>query len=286
LRNHLSDWLTLTKINISLPVTLSAFTGFVLYAGRIDIIALYCCIGVLLLSSASSIINHLQEQHRDALMPRTRQRPVPAGRVSKETATVVVVLLSVIAGHFLYKTGWVPAFLGFFNMLWYNLVYTNLKKVTPFAVIPGSIVGAIPPIIGWTAAGGGMNDGIILMVAFFFFVGQVPHFWLLIMRYGKDYEMAGFPSLSVLFSARQIANLTLVWIAATAMSASMLILFGIISSLWLSAILALMVILLLISFRRWLSSQYTPQPKPAFIRINLFYLGVMALLIFEGLMVG
>jgi heme o synthase len=283
LRNQFSDWLALTKINISLPVTLSAFTGFVLYEGQIDLTTLYCCLGVLLLSSASSIINHLQEQHRDALMPRTRLRPIPAGRVRKETATIVVVLLSLIAGQLLYKTGWIPASLGFFNMLWYNLVYTNLKKVTPFAVIPGSIVGAVPPIIGWTAAGGALSDGIILMVAFFFFVGQVPHFWLLIMRYGKDYEMAGFPSLSVLFSARQIANLTLVWIAATAMSASMLILFGIITSLWLSAIFALMVILLLISFRRWLSSKHTPEPKPAFIYINLFYLGVMAVLILQGL---
>ena len=88
------------------------------------------------------------------------------------------------------------ALLGLITVVWYNGIYTPLKRVTAFAAIPGGVVGAIPPVIGWVSGGGDPTDARIIVVAFFFFVWQVPHFWLLLMRIGGDYERAGLPSLT------------------------------------------------------------------------------------------
>lgn len=172
--------------------------------------------------------------------------------------------------------------LGLFNLIFYALVYTPLKKVTAFAVVPGSLIGAIPPVIGWTAAGGHPLHLYIILVAFFFFIGQVPHFWLIVMRYGSDYEAAGLPSLSRFFTQAQLANLTLVWVAATAMAAIMLIVFKVITVWLLSMVIFLMVILLFASFRKWFGVNKAPKPKNAFMAINLFYLGIMLALIADA----
>ncbi len=76
------------------------------------------------------------------------------------------------------------AALGIFTLLWYNLVYTPLKRITAFAVLPGALIGAMPPLIGWTAAGGNPLDMEIMAVAFLLFVGQMPHYWLLLLKIG------------------------------------------------------------------------------------------------------
>jgi heme o synthase len=283
LRSHIADWITLCKLNISLPVTLSTFTGFVLYAGSVSVDALIACAGVLLLACSSSALNHILEKETDALMPRTSSRPIPSGRISVPIALLFVVASATAGALILSFNGIVPLLLGLFNLGWYSLVYTYLKKITAFAVIPGSLVGAIPPIIGWTAAGGDILHVHIILVAFFFFIGQIPHFWLIVLRYGKDYEVAGLPGITTLFSNTQLVSLTMVWVAATAMSAIMLVLFEVFTSFIVSISIFLMVILLLLSFRKWIGVNKLPNPKHAFMAINLFYLGVMLALIVNGL---
>ncbi|MBE0663573.1 MAG: protoheme IX farnesyltransferase [Bacteroidales bacterium] len=281
--SQIADWKTLCKLNIILPVTLSAFTGFVLYSGSVNFETFIVCAGVLLMASSSSILNHIIERRTDALMSRTANRPIPTGRVSVKKASLVAALLGIAGAALLFTNGFMPMLLGVINLLWYSLVYTPLKKVTAFAVVPGSVIGAIPPVIGWTAAGGYVFDFHIILVAFFFFIGQIPHFWMIIMLLGKDYEAAGLKSISKVFSNHQIVNLTLMWVAATAMSAILLVLFGVFTSLTISIIIFLMVFLLLISFRTWIGVSHLPKPKLAFLAINLFYLGVMLTLIVEGL---
>lgn len=283
LHSHIADWITLCKLNISLPVTLSTFTGFVLYAGSVSVDALIVCAGVLLLACSSSALNHILERRTDALMPRTSSRPIPSGRIRVQTASLFVVAAATAGALLLSFSGIVPLLLGLFNLGWYSLVYTYLKKFTAFAVIPGSLVGAIPPIIGWTAAGGDILHVHIILVAFFFFIGQIPHFWLIVLRYGKDFKMAGLPSITMLFSDFQIVTLTLIWVTATAMSAIMLVLFEVFTSFFISISIFLMVILLLLSFRKWVGVSILPNPKLAFLAINLFYLGVMLALIVDGL---
>ena len=104
----------------------------------------------------------------------------------------------------------------------YNGVYTPLKRVTPFAALPGSFIGALPPVVGWVAAGGYLSDPTMHLVAFFFFLWQIPHFWLLLLFYEKDYADGGMPSLFDRFDRRQIVRLTFLWIAAVCVAALMI----------------------------------------------------------------
>lgn len=282
-RSRIADWTALCKMNISLPVTLSTFTGFVLYAGSVSFDVLIVCAGVLLLACSSSVLNHIIEKKTDALMPRTSSRPIPSGRISVQTASLFAVVAATAGALLLSLSGIVPLLLGLFNLAWYSLVYTHLKRVTAFAVIPGSLVGAIPPVIGWSAAGGDVLHVHIILVAFFFFIGQVPHFWIIVMQYGKDYDAAGLPGLTRVFSSEQLVNLTLVWVGATAVAAVFLVLFGVFETLIFSVAIFLMVILFLLSFRKWIGSNQIRNPKHAFMAINLFYLGMMLALIGDGM---
>jgi protoheme IX farnesyltransferase len=122
------------------------------------------------------------------------------------------------------------AALGLLAVVWYNGIYTYLKRVTTFAAIPGAVIGGIPPAVGWAAAGGAVLDPRILAVSVFFFVWQVPHFWLLLLKYGKDYEEAGLPSLTAVWTTGQLSRVTFVWIAATAVACLLIPLFGTVRS--------------------------------------------------------
>ncbi len=108
--------------------------------------------------------------------------------------------------------------LGLLALLWYNGFYTYLKRVTAFAVVPGAVIGAIPPVIGWVAAGGHWNDSGSLMLAFFMFLWQIPHFWLLALMYGDQYADAGMPTPTKVFTREQLARVTYMWILGVAVA--------------------------------------------------------------------
>src|SRR5574338_1116718 len=125
-------------------------------------------------------------------MKRTRNRPIPSGKISPENALKIAVTLLIAGATMIYAgSGLLALGLGLLNLLWYNAIYTKLKKVNPLAIIPGSLVGAIPPAVGWVAAGGSISDPRILIISSFFFIWQIPHFWLLLLVLDKDYETAG-----------------------------------------------------------------------------------------------
>jgi heme o synthase len=276
-------FIQLTKPVISISVACSALTGFLLCQGYFASGWLAATAGVLLLSAGSSAINHIQEAGVDRLMERTRLRPIPSGLVKPVRAWIFAIAL-ILGGIILLLqlNIWMPVFLGVLTIFWYNAVYTPLKRVTAFAAIPGAVVGAIPPLIGWTAAGGSIAHYHAILLAFLFFIGQIPHFWLILLKNAGDYEKAGFPTLTQLFSPPQIASLTLVWIFATAMAAVMLVLFGIVSSPALSLSIFLLAFFLLISFRKWFNVKTFPDPRQAFINLNIFYALVMILLVVEA----
>jgi protoheme IX farnesyltransferase len=100
--------------------------------------------------------------------------------------------------------------------------------MTAFAVVPGAVTGALPPLIGWVAAGGGIIDKPIIFLGFLFFTGQIPHFWLLILKYGEEYHRAGIPSLTDIFSRDQINRLTFTWVLTSVIAAVFLCYFEII----------------------------------------------------------
>jgi len=281
----MNKYLKLGKFTISLPVALTGFLGYFLLKSNFDLHAFYTVSGIFLLSLASAALNQIQERHTDALMARTSRRPLPSGQITLRGA-IIFAAASATAGTILLLLTTFPlaAALGIFTLLWYNLVYTPLKQVTAFAVLPGALIGALPPLIGWTAAGGNPLDMEILAVAFLLFVGQMPHYWLLLIKVGKEFHQAGMPVITSLFDQRQIRNLSFVWIAATGVCVLMLPATPIIrhrglSLLLIAAALLFLIRMFLLSYKGNLVEHW----KKAFITVNMFYLLIILVLIADRL---
>ena len=221
----------LTKFWIALTSTLSALAAFILAGGGVSWKIAAVFFGVLLTAAGACALNEAQEWRRDGRMERTRGRPIPSGRIAPgEAAGVAAALVALGSGVLLVWTNAPAAILALLAVLWYNGVYTYLKRWSAFAVVPGAVIGAIPPAIGWVAAGGRLLDPRDAVICFFFFMWQIPHFWLLLFKYGSDYERAGFPTLTALFKPDQLARITFTWIAATAVSCLLLPLFHVVGT--------------------------------------------------------
>ena len=277
-------FLKLSKPIITLSVAFSALTGYILHNGSFSDGWLFMYLGVLLIAGGSSSLNQLQESGHDSLMKRTRHRPLPSGELTKPQALIWSILLSVAGATLLwYHSGSIPALLAILTLLWYNGIYTPMKRVSPWAILPGALVGALPPAIGWTAAGGTLGHPHILFVAFFFFIGQIPHFWLILLRHGKDYEQAGFPSITTRFLPAQIARLTFTWTACTATTALALPAFGVINTPLFSALTLLFSLALLLSFLGWPDIKKPERVNRAFMAVNIYFLLMMLVLMGDAL---
>lgn len=204
------------KHRLSMTVAFSAVVGWFLFSSGISFYLLSLFLGTFLLAGGSSAMNQYQERDLDKKMGRTKDRPLPAGLIQSNVALRIAFGI-MVAGFvvLLFFNGVLTAGLGILNAIIYNLVYTRLKTKTQYAVLPGAIVGAIPPLMGWTAAGGGISDPRILYFAMFMFLWQMPHFWLLVMKYGKEYEKAGFSILSREIDEKKIKRLVFYWGAVT-----------------------------------------------------------------------
>jgi protoheme IX farnesyltransferase len=165
----LKKYILLGKFSVIFPVSLTAFMGYFLFEPTISYQIIIVSLGVFLLGVASSSLNQIQEKEIDAQMERTKNRPLPAGTINLTSALIFSILSFTFGMLTLVIWGTtISALLGLFTVLWYNGLYTFLKRKTAFAVIPGSLTGAIPPIIGWTAAGGSIYDFKIILIAFIF----------------------------------------------------------------------------------------------------------------------
>lgn len=229
LRN-LKVFLEIIKFRITVLVTFTTGLGYILAADKISFALVYPITGIFLLACAASALNHYQERETDSLMKRTMRRPISSGRVEPQTVLVIAgVLLFTGSAELLITTNLLTLCIGLATFLWYNAVYTPLKKKTAWAIIPGSLVGALPPIAGWTAAGGSLGDPRIFIIALYFFVWQIPHFWLLLMLYADDYRTGGFPTLNEIFTTAQLKRITFSWLVATVLIAMSIPMFGLIN---------------------------------------------------------
>ena len=227
--NHLRDYLQLSKLTIMLPVSLTGFTGYFIFTPHLSINLILITIGIFLMAVSASAFNQIQEADLDSKMKRTLDRPIPSGRISLNSA-IIFSIFCFIAGILLIYGGGniLAASVGLFTVLWYNGVYTYSKRITAFAVVPGALTGALPPLIGWVAAGGGIWDKPIIFLEFLFFTGQIPHFWLLILKYGEEYSEAGIPALTDIFNKEQINRLTFTWVVTSVIAAAFLCYFEVI----------------------------------------------------------
>jgi len=273
-------------VRITFAVALTTLTGYLLAKGRFDSDMILPVIGIFILACGSAALNHYQESEKDAKMERTKNRPIPSGKISSNHALLYSAALIILGSWIIYAgSGFLAMQLGLLALIWYNGFYTPLKKRTSFAVIPGAIIGAIPPMVGWVAGGESLVDLRAAIIAFFFFIWQVPHFWLLLLKYGKEYEKAGFPSLTSKYSERQIKYTTFIWTLSTAISALMFPVFGIINSSILSLGMLLIVLWLIFIFTTLLrSSQQKFNPVYYFMKINYFVLMVMVFLSMDSVL--
>jgi len=235
LRSRIKILSELVKFKITSFVTVTTAFGYIAVGGKIDLEIIPVLLGVLFLAFGSAALNHYQEKDFDKKMDRTKNRPIPTGRIT-QLKVLNISILFVLSGSVILLVGAnvLALGLGLLNLIWYNFVYTLLKRKTAFAIIPGSLVGAIPPMIGWVSAGGTLFDPQIILIAFFFFIWQIPHFWLLLLVLDKDYRQAGFPTLTQVFNREQLSRITFIWIIATAVSGMLIPLFGIVTDFWIS----------------------------------------------------
>lgn len=218
----------LFKIKITLLVAITTAFGYVIYDGKADLQMIFPVLGIFLLACGSAAINQIQERDIDPLMSRTKNRPLALGSLTLKWAVIIVVFIVSVATVILYQyTGWLVTVLGWAALVWYNLIYTPLKKINAFAVIPGSIIGSIPPVAGWVAAGGEITDPKIMLVALFFFIWQIPHFWMLLLFLNTDYQKSGLPTIKEKFTDAQLARITFTWTFATGFTTLLFPVFGI-----------------------------------------------------------
>jgi protoheme IX farnesyltransferase len=272
--------LELSKVKITFAVALTTITGYVLAKGFFDTGLIIPTIGIFILACSSSALNHYQDKDKDALMERTRNRPIPSGRMSPANTLIFSFILGILGSYLLFiSSGFAAMQLGLLAMIWYNAIYTPLKRKTAFAVIPGSIIGSLPPLVGWIAGGGSLLDPGALILAFFFFIWQVPHFWLLMLKYGEEYKKAGYPSITSVYSHQQIRHTTFIWTLSTAIAAMMIPFFGITNSKFGSIGLILSSFWLIWIFAKLLKSTTNSfNPFYYFMRINYFVLAVIIFL--------
>jgi protoheme IX farnesyltransferase len=187
-----SEFKTLTKHRLSLSVVFSSLAGYFLGAEKFDALVLTLLfVGGYAMVGASNAFNQIIEKELDALMNRTKNRPLPSGRMSVNTAWMIAVSLTLLGLTLLYLINPVTAFFGGVSIFIYVAIYTPLKTKTPLSVFVGAFPGAIPFMLGWVATSGsfGIEPGTLFMIQFFW---QFPHFWALGWWLYDDYKNGGF----------------------------------------------------------------------------------------------
>ena len=209
--------MALAKPRLNVLVVASALAGYAMAGGESGRVALVLSIlaGTGLVAGGASAFNQIIERDADALMKRTRLRPLPDGRLGHMEAMVLAAVLSV-AGLLILGFGanMLSAGVALATLLSYTAVYTPLKKRSSFATVIGAIPGALPPVIGWTAARNELSQGAWVLFGIVF-LWQLPHFLAIAWIYRADYAKAGFPMLPVIDpDGRSTARQSVVYAAA------------------------------------------------------------------------
>jgi heme o synthase len=195
LKSIFIDFKAITKAGLAVSVVFSSIAGYLLGFSKdypfnwltllVLIIGGYCMVG------ASNAYNQIIEKDLDALMDRTKNRPIPSGKMTTKTALAIAILLTIVGISLLYTINEKTAMFGAISIFLYTSVYTPLKTVTSLSVFVGAFPGAIPFMLGWVAATGnfGIEAGTLFLIQFFW---QFPHFWAIGWFLYDDYEKGGF----------------------------------------------------------------------------------------------
>ena len=200
MRTRAADYAALAKPRLNVLVVASSLAGYAMAGGDTTHAGalLGTIVGTGLVAGGASAFNQVIERQADAQMRRTRTRPLPDGRLAPTEALVFATVLS-LAGLAILALGvnTLSAVVALATLASYAVVYTPLKRLTSFSTVIGAIPGALPPVIGWTAATGSLSQGAWVLFGIVF-LWQLPHFLAIAWMYRDDYARAGFPMLPVI----------------------------------------------------------------------------------------
>lgn len=280
LKNTFNDFKAITKAGLAVSVLFSSIAGYLLgfddqHPFSWTVLAMltiggYCMVG------ASNAFNQVIEKDLDALMDRTKNRPIPAGRMTPNTALIIASMLTIVGLTLLYIINPKSAMFGAISIFLYTSIYTPLKTVTPLSVFVGAFPGAIPFMLGWVAATGefGIEAGTLFLIQFFW---QFPHFWAIGWFLYEDYEKAGFfmlPSGKKDKSTATQIILYTIWL----LIASLLPVLGYTGKLHISIISAVVVFLLgiwMLFYATKLYQSKTPKAARTLMLVSVSYISLL-----------
>ena len=276
----IKDFIVLTKFVLSFAVSLSALFAYIMAKGEIGTDMFIATFAVLLVAMGVSTLNQVQEYREDALMDRTKHRPIASGKMTPTTGIIIAALLVIssliLINDLLGMTG-VNLFL--FSFIWYNLVYTPLKKKSALAVVPGAILGVIPPAVGWLTAGHDLQSQEFFALGLYFFIWQIPHYWLLVMLHYGGYKDAGYPTVMRLFGQDSLQRLTFVWLMMTLFTGYFMVdIFNPVSMIIIVLLVATAIFGFVSSLKLLQKDFKLLDARSVFWKINLAFLGAIILL--------
>ena len=262
-----ADYLALTKPRLNVLVVATSAAGYYLgTTSGTDVLSMIEAVaGTALVAGGAAVLNQFYERDTDALMRRTRLRPLPAGRVAPADARIFGIALSVAGLALLAaRANWLSAGLALATLLTYLVIYTPMKRRTSLATLVGAVPGALPAIIGWTASHGSIAYGGAALFTIVF-LWQIPHFMAIAWLYRDDYGKAGFPMLPVIDPDGTRAGRQALWYAAALVPASLVPAFiGLAGSTYFVAALALSVALLVLAYR-FAATRSEPSARTLFV---------------------
>ena len=273
----------LIKYKLSAAVTFSGITGYFILKPEPGTDLIFLTAGLFLTAGGSAALNQYSEGNYDRLMQRTKDRPIPAKKLAGKQALGITFAALLSGLSLLFLNGLLPFTLGLITIFLYNFVYTKLKRVSPAALIPGSLVGAIPPLIGYVSAGGTIPGPGILLFSSFMFLWQIPHFWLIGLRYSDDYRKAGFRFNEFFINSRQAKVVVFVWIVLSTLLLLGISISGLLFQKPLFFIIIPLNLVFILLFHAFLfGAENERNSRSAFILINSFSLIVMLLFIINA----
>lgn len=276
----ITDFKEITKMGLSISVVFSALAGYLIGAEIINLVTLLLlALGGYFMVGASNAYNQIIERDLDALMDRTKNRPIPAGRMSVNTAFIIATSFTILGLITLYVINPKTAMWGAISIFLYTSIYTPLKTKTPLAVFVGALPGAIPFMLGWVAARGefGIEPGTLFAIQFFW---QFPHFWAIGWFLHKDYEKGGFFMLPTGKPDKGTAVQIIMYSVWTVI-ASIIPVFGFTGDLKLSILGAILVFLLgmvMLSYALRLFKKRTIKAAKQLMLSSVFYITMLQII--------
>lgn len=212
--------LKVAKVQLCLLIWCSTMFGFALTQSEAWLAMAFSGMGVFLLATGGASLNSLQEYQLDATMQRTKDRPLVQGHLSKSEALIQAVVLIVcgLALIYLVSQSVLVVMAGAAALVLYNGIYTPLKRKSLWSIVPGALCGAMPPYIGWLSGGGDDVAFIPILLFSLFILWQIPHFWLVTLKYKNDYSATQLPNLLLIFSEDKLRKFFIPWIGSLVVS--------------------------------------------------------------------